>query len=109
MASGATDRAPDYFLPGRVDEVAAYGSALAAARCRRTTRRVRRRGVEAISRRPRSPPHPRPAGRWPTLTVAFNGSLLERPGRGGTIASYAWDLDGDGQFDDSTAAQPSFQ
>ncbi len=32
MASGATDRAPDYFLPGRVDEVAVYGSALAAAR-----------------------------------------------------------------------------
>ena len=32
MASGATDRAPDYFLPGRVDEVAVYGSALTAAR-----------------------------------------------------------------------------
>ena len=33
IASGATDKtAPQYYLPGRVDEVAVYGSALSATR-----------------------------------------------------------------------------
>ena len=32
---------------------------------------------------------------------------IERP-RGGQPITYAWDLDGDGGFDDSTASQPSF-
>ena len=32
IASGATDGAPAFFLPGRVDEAAVYGSALSAAR-----------------------------------------------------------------------------
>jgi glucose/arabinose dehydrogenase len=41
------------------------------------------------------------------LTVNFNGSASSDPDPGDTI-SYAWDLDGDGAFDDSTAAQPSF-
>ncbi len=41
------------------------------------------------------------------LTVVFNGSASTDPDAGDTI-TYAWDLDADGQFDDSTAAQPSF-
>jgi PKD repeat protein len=40
------------------------------------------------------------------LTVSFNGAGSSDPD--GSIASYAWDLDGDGQFDDSTAQSPQF-
>ena len=39
------------------------------------------------------------------LVVNFNGSGSSDPD--GSIASYAWDLDGDGQYDDSTAQNPS--
>ena len=40
------------------------------------------------------------------LAVAFNGSGSSDPD--GSITAYAWDLDGDGAFDDSTAQSPSF-
>ena len=40
------------------------------------------------------------------LTVAFNGTASTDPT--GQPLTYAWDLDGDGAFDDSTATQPSF-
>lgn len=43
----------------------------------------------------------------PPLTVNFNGSGSSDPNQGDTI-SYAWDLDGDGQFDDGSSAQASF-
>jgi glucose/arabinose dehydrogenase len=39
------------------------------------------------------------------LTVEFDGSA-SMPGRPGDTITYAWDLDGDGQFDDSTDVKP---
>ena len=40
------------------------------------------------------------------LQVSFNGTTSTDPD--GDALTYAWDLDGDGAFDDSTASQPSF-
>ena len=41
------------------------------------------------------------------LAVAFNGSGSSDPDPGDSI-TYAWDLDGDGAFDDATGAQPNY-
>jgi glucose/arabinose dehydrogenase len=41
------------------------------------------------------------------LTVAFDGSGSSDPDPGDTL-SYAWDLDDDGAFDDSTVAKPTY-
>jgi glucose/arabinose dehydrogenase/PKD repeat protein len=42
----------------------------------------------------------------PPLTVHFDGRGSSDPDAGDTL-SYAWDLDGDGAFDDSTSATPT--
>jgi glucose/arabinose dehydrogenase/PKD repeat protein len=41
------------------------------------------------------------------LTVDFDGTGSTDPDPGDTL-SYAWDLDGDGAYDDSTASQPTY-
>jgi glucose/arabinose dehydrogenase len=48
-----------------------------------------------------------PQGGDVPLTVNFNGTGSTDPNPGDTL-TYKWDLDGDGQLDDSTASQPSF-
>ena len=41
------------------------------------------------------------------LTVNFDGRASSDPDPGDSL-SYAWDLDGDGFFDDSFSAQPNW-
>ncbi|HEY1434688.1 MAG TPA: PKD domain-containing protein, partial [Thermoanaerobaculia bacterium] len=42
------------------------------------------------------------------LTVGFDGTGSQ-PAQDGDTLSYAWDLNGDGQFDDSTSSTPTYQ
>ena len=48
-----------------------------------------------------------PSGTEPPLTVHFDGTGSFDPED--EAITYAWDLDGDGEFDDSTAAKPSWE
>jgi PKD repeat protein len=48
-----------------------------------------------------------PASGTAPFTVAFDGSTSSDPDAGDAL-SYAWDLDGDGQFDDATTPTASF-
>jgi PKD repeat protein len=56
--------------------------------------------VARISATPTSGPVP--------LAVSFDGRGSSDPDPGDTIASYSWDLNGDGSFGDATAATPAY-
>ena len=91
--------------PGAIDETAVYGSALSAARVQAHYTAGTSGG--GGNQPPTAVASASPTGGPVPLTVNFSGTASSDSD--GTITSYAWDLDGDGQFDDSTAAQPSFQ
>jgi len=103
FAAGATEGNASFHFPGRVDEVAVYGSALQPSRVQSHFAAATQAGgnqppIAVASAAPTS-------GQVP-LTVTFNGSGSSDPD--GSIASYSWDLDGDGAFDDASGATPSF-
>ena len=105
IASGATDKtSPQYYLPGRVDEVAVYSSALSLARVQ--AHFTAGSGGGGGNQPPNAVASGSPASGAVPLAVNFTGSGSSDPD--GTISAYAWDLDADGAYDDSTAQNPSF-
>jgi PKD repeat protein len=70
-----------------------------------TVRRIRY--VNATNRPPTAVASSDVTSGPPPLTVHFDGRGSSDPDAGDTL-SYAWDLDGDGAFDDSTSATPTW-
>jgi PKD repeat protein len=68
---------------------------------------IRRIQFVASNQPPNAVATANPTSGNPPLTVNFNGSGSSDPDQGDTI-SFAWDLDGDGQFDDASTAQATF-
>jgi PKD repeat protein len=95
----------EYFR-GRMDEVRVYSRALTQAEIQAdmslpvSGAPSNRPPVAVIQASPLAGP--------PPLTVTFDGRGSSDPDAGDSIAAYAWDLDGDGQFDDATGAVPTF-
>jgi glucose/arabinose dehydrogenase len=68
---------------------------------------IRRIGYSAGNQPPVAAATATPTSGQPPLTVAFDAAGSSDPDPG-DVLTYAWDLDGDGAFDDSTAPNPSF-
>ena len=68
---------------------------------------IRRISYTAANQPPTAIATATPTSGAPPLTVNFDGSRSSDPDPGDTLG-YAWDLDGDGAFDDSTAVRPTF-
>ena len=77
--------------------------------CDRWSQRYRQRGRDGLGAsqpaRPNAVAGANPTSGLAPLTVQFTGTGSSDP-NGDTLA-YAWDLDGDGAYDDSTIANPS--
>jgi glucose/arabinose dehydrogenase len=71
------------------------------------THTVRRYSYSSANQPPTAVLQASPTSGPAPLTVDFDATGSSDPDAGDTL-TYAWDLDGDGQFDDSTAARPSF-
>jgi glucose/arabinose dehydrogenase len=68
---------------------------------------IRRISYLGSNRLPNAVATANPTSGTAPLTVQFDGSGSSDPDAGDTIA-FAWDLDGDGLYDDSTVAKPSW-
>jgi glucose/arabinose dehydrogenase/PKD repeat protein len=68
---------------------------------------VRRITYPVANRTPTAVARATPTSGAAPLTVAFDGTGSSDPDPG-DVLSYAWDLDGDGAYDDSTSATPSW-
>ncbi len=103
IASGATEGSPRYYLPGDVDEVAIYGSALSATRVQAHYQAAQ---VGGSNQPPTAVATASPTSGPVPLIVNFDGSGSSDPD--GDPITYSWDLNGDGVFGDSTVAKPSY-
>jgi glucose/arabinose dehydrogenase/PKD repeat protein len=68
---------------------------------------VRRISYPVANRTPTAVAAATPTAGAAPLTVAFDGTASSDPDPGDTIG-YAWDFDGDGSYDDSTSATPTW-
>ena len=69
--------------------------------------RVRRLSYSASNQTPTAIAAGTPTSGSAPLTVTFSGALSSDPDPGDTL-DYAWDLDGDSQFDDSSSVSPQW-